>query len=273
MTAPLAAHRHGPAGDVPLVLIPAFPLDSRLYDDVLVHLEGVPTLVVDAPGFGGSPSPEEVAAAVGWSGGPSLEMVARAVLATLDAEGVDRFVVAGTSIGGYVSMRLAALAPERLAGVGLIDTKADPDPEETRLGRERTASEAEGDAGTDAVAPILDGLISAMSAQQLPALAPDLARWASEASTEGIAYALRGMAARPDSTQDLRALADRGVPALVLRGSEDSRASADDAIVMAEALGTEAMEVQDVGHLAPIEAPQTVGRALRDLYERATTGR
>lgn len=265
----LAVHRHGPTGDVPLVLLHAFPLDSRMYAALLPHLTDVPTLGVDSPGFGDSPSPADVADAVAWTDGPRLEMVARAVLAALDEQGVDRFVVAGTSIGGYVAMRLAALAPERLAGIGLIDTKATPDPGEARERRERLAVDVLGPPGVSALAPTLAPLLGTTTANDAPGLADAVAGWAAEATPEGVAFAARAMAARPDSTDDLRALGRRRVAALVLRGAEDTLASGDDALDMADALGTEVLEVAGVGHLAPLEAPEAVGGALRDLHERA----
>lgn len=265
----LAVHRHGPDEGVPLVLLHAFPLDSRMYARAVPELEGLPVLTVDSPGFGDSPAPEEVAEALGWTGGPSLELTARAVLASLDAQGVDRFVVAGTSIGGYVSMRLAALVRERLVGIGLIDTKAAPDDEAVRERREKLATAAEGPAGSEAVAPTLGALLGATTVAQDPALVDAVADWATQASPAGIAHSSRAMAARPDSVADLEVLAAHGVAARVLRGEEDTLASEDDALVMAEALGTEAMVVAGVGHLAPLEAPEQVGRALRDLHERA----
>lgn len=48
------------------------------------------------------------------------ERLARDVLQLADALGVVRFVVCGHSFGGKVAMRLAALAPERVAGLVLI---------------------------------------------------------------------------------------------------------------------------------------------------------
>ncbi|MGO1172814.1 MAG: alpha/beta fold hydrolase [Actinomycetaceae bacterium] len=265
----LAVHHHGPGSThPPLVLLHAFPLDSRMYARLLPHLEDASVLTVDLPGFGDSPAPGAVLGE-GAEEEPSLERVASAVLASLDALGVERFVVAGTSLGGYLAMRIAALAPERLAGIGLIDTKASPDTEEARSKREDLATRALGEEGAGAVAGTLGALLGGSTKEREPGLVDAVAGWAAEAGGPGIAYAARAMAARPDSTADLERLGELEVPALVVRGTEDGLASADDAMDMAEALGTDAMAVEGVGHLAPLEAPTTVGRALRDLVEHA----
>ncbi len=43
------------------------------------------------------------------------------VTALLDAEGIDRFIAIGTSLGGLISMLIAAMQPARVAGVVLND--------------------------------------------------------------------------------------------------------------------------------------------------------
>ena len=64
-TGPLALHRHGPAEGLPLVLLHAFPVDSRMWDGVIAHLVDLPVITLDAPGFGDSPPPDDVAVALG----------------------------------------------------------------------------------------------------------------------------------------------------------------------------------------------------------------
>ena len=40
---------------------------------------------------------------------------------------------------------------------------------------------------------------------------------------------------------------------------------------MAEALGTTVVEIPDAGHMAAVENPEPVARALADLWEQATS--
>jgi 3-oxoadipate enol-lactonase/4-carboxymuconolactone decarboxylase len=59
----------------------------------------------------------------GVTQGPySMELHARDALALLDALGVQRAHVVGLSIGGRIAMELAALAPDRVASLVLMDT-------------------------------------------------------------------------------------------------------------------------------------------------------
>ncbi len=263
-TGPLALHHHGPTTGPPLVLLHGFPLDSRMWDDVIAELGDIPVLAVDAPGFGDSPAPAEVAEAVGRDPEPSLETYADAVAQTLRAAEVEHAVVAGLSMGGYVLLALAERHRGLLTAVGLLDTKAESDPDEAHANRLRVAEEAER-SGAEAVAGMVDTVLGATTLADRPEVVARVREWLSEAPGDGIAWAQRAMAARPTR---LYALEDLEVPALVLRGAEDGLSPQATAETMARALGgeVELVVVPRVGHLSAVEDPEAVAEALRALY-------
>lgn len=267
-TGPLALHRHGPTGGLPLVLLHAFPVDSRMWDDVIAHLGDVPLITLDAPGFGDSPPPDDVAAAVGRAPGPSLETYADAVAQTLRGEGIERAVVAGLSMGGYAALALAERHRGLLAAIGLLDTKAEVDPEDARAGRLRVAEEAE-HSGAEAVAAMVDVVLGETTRAERPEVVDRMRQWLSQAPPVGIAWGQRAMAARPAR---LTALEDLEVPGLVLRGAEDVTSSQGSAEAMARALpaGAELVVVPRAGHMSAIEDPPAVARALGALHRSVT---
>ncbi len=263
-TGPLALHRHGPAEGLPLVLLHAFPVDSRMWDGVIAHLVDLPVITLDAPGFGDSPPPDDVAVALGRAPGPSLETYADAVAQTLRGVGVERAVVAGLSMGGYAALALAERHRSLLAAIGLLDTKAEVDSEDARTGRLRVAEDAE-HRGAEAVAGMVDVVLGETTRTERPAVVERMRQWLSEAPPVGIAWAQRAMAARPAR---LTALEDLEVPGLVLRGAQDATASQDSAEAMARALtaGAELVVVPRAGHMSAVEDPPAVARALRALH-------
>lgn len=238
--------------DTPLVLLAPFPLDARAYDSVVGLLaEGV--LTVDPPGFADAEGGDEA----------SLEAYARALAAALDARGVGRVVVAGNSMGGYAAMAFAELYPERVAGIGLLGTKATADAAEARANRHAMADAA--DAGEDPAAlvgPMLEKLLGPTSRASRPEVVALVEGFLAGAPASGIAWAQRAMAARPDRTPVLAGL---GVPALVLHGAEDPLMDAAAQQAMASALGVEVTTVPDAGHLVPLEAPRVTADALTRL--------
>lgn len=255
----IAIHAPDAVTSTPLVLLHAFPLDSRMWDHVTALLpREIPVVRVDAPGFGGTPAGE-----------PGLETFATEVVAGIRDLGVTKAVVAGLSMGGYVTMAIAEHAPEILAGIGLLSTKASADPEPARAKRLDMVTAIE--RGEREVAlPMLEGLLGETTRESRSAveMVDDLREQLRNAPLAGLVWAQRSMAERPDRLAALAALPD-ALPALVLRGTEDTLMSDADAAAMADALGTEVVDVTGSGHLAALEQPDAVAAALADLYQRS----
>ena len=120
-----------------VVLLHAFPLDKRLWDDVVgpVAEAGWDVVVPDLLGFGESRLPED------YDDEPTLARHARSVLGILDRVGVANAVFCGISLGGYVAMEIVRQDPSRVAGIALVDTKATADADEARANRLRVAEQ------------------------------------------------------------------------------------------------------------------------------------
>ena len=263
---PLAVYWSGPRDGIPLLLLHAFPFDAQLWEAVDMRMPEVPVVMVDAPGFGDSPAYGLVAAAVGRSPGSSIDTYADAVVASLLREGIQRAVVVGHSMGGYVALSLADRYPALVAGIGLIDTKATADDDAAVANRIRIAEEAE-EFGAQAVAPMAAALLGRTTQETHPELVAEVRGLLAAAPPEGIAWAQRAMSRRPDRLEVLERL---DVPALVLRGAEDELSSQEAAEQMAGALKDCELEVvPEAGHLTVLENPDAVVAALHRLWERA----
>jgi pimeloyl-ACP methyl ester carboxylesterase len=102
----------GPETGTPLVLLHGFGGDGSAWDAVKAGLpESVRVITVDLPGHGGSLDAE---------GRGGAGRMAKAILSGLDAAGVDRFHLAGHSMGGAVSALIAMRAPERVKSLTLV---------------------------------------------------------------------------------------------------------------------------------------------------------
>ncbi len=74
-------------------------------------------------------------------GRDSITAMAEAALALADGP----LVPVGISMGGYIAMEMARLAPERLAGIALLNTQHRADPPERRKQREANIDMAQSD--------------------------------------------------------------------------------------------------------------------------------
>ncbi|KGM13762.1 alpha/beta fold hydrolase [Cellulomonas bogoriensis] len=261
--------REGEAGLLPLVLLHGFPLDHRMWLDVTDLLPGDRTVLApDLPGFGASPSGPDIAAALGADrDAPSVDVMADGVAATLRSAGVDRAVIGGLSMGGYVAMALLERHPDLVAGVGLIDTKSTADDEGARSKRLEIARTVVAEHRVDAVFGMRTSVLGASNRVARPDLVERIEGWIRDQGPRAVAWAQEAMAARPDRTD---ALAGYEGPSVVVVGDEDELSPVPTAQHMVEALkDSELVVVRGAGHMTSNESPEPVAAALGELLARA----
>jgi pimeloyl-ACP methyl ester carboxylesterase len=245
----------GTGQGVPLVLLHAFPLDRRLFADTARRLTGrARTIVPDLRGFGGSDL-----------GGPfSIADLADDVAHLLDDLGIERAVVAGISMGGYVALAFAARHPARLLGLVLCDTKAGPDTPEIRQARNEGIELVRTQGVSAYVEKQIPRLLSPAASEELRAEVRALGAQRPEAIISGL-EALRD---RPDRRDELSGIR---CPTLVVVGTEDGITPPSEAGAMATAIANAVLiELPGCGHLANLEAPAPFAQALAGFVGRVT---
>ena len=240
----------------PLVFVHAFPLGAEMWRP---QLEAVPDgwhfIAADLPGFGG----EEPSGAAN----ASMDGYAADVEALLDAMEIDRAVIGGLSMGGYVTFALFRRVPERFTAMLLADTRATADTPEGKSAR-RAMSELVKAQGPDAVASeMIEKLLGPTTRARHPDLEQKVRRIIGANSVRGIDDAIHAMLGRPDSTPDLARIS---VPTLVIAGGEDTLTPVSDSEAMHAAIDRSHLVVlPDAGHLSSMEAPDEFSRALEDF--------
>ncbi|MEZ0228557.1 MAG: alpha/beta fold hydrolase [Planctomycetota bacterium] len=237
----------------PLVLLHAFPFSSAMWYPQRAGLEplGVRILGHDQRGFAnGAADPSSY----------SLDDVADDVARFLDAEKLDRVVLGGLSMGGYVALRFLARHPGRLAGPILSDTKATPDTEEGKKNRAALAAKVRAEGAGAAIQATMAKLLAPRTIAERPEIAGFVRGLGETRGREAVARGLEAMAARPDSTADL---ARAKVPVLIIVGAEDSLTVPSDAEAMARAHPAARLrKLPGAGHLANLEDPLGWNRAV-----------
>ena len=243
----------------PVVLLHAFPMDSELWRAQRQGLgsAGFRVLSPDLPGFGGSAVSDAE---------PSVDAMADEVAALMEARGVERAVVGGLSMGGYVALAMLRRHPDRVSALILADTKASADTPEAAQNRLSMAQKVEESGSSEIAAGLVANLLGATTHAERPEVVQTVLRWIGAQPPAGIAWAQRAMAARPDSHADLDAF---GRPVLVLYGAEDvitPPAEGQAMAVSARAGGSRVTvrELPRVGHLSAVEDPDAVTAVLID---------
>ena len=223
-----------------LLLLPAFPVDARMWRPQRDAFGDEVTIVApNHPGFGGTPVPDVM----------TMEMAAASAVGALDEAGLDRAVVCGLSMGGYVALELWRRAPERVAGFVFANTRAGADTAEGAANR-RALAERLRTEGKDFFADGPPGLLSDRASDELRATVRAMI---ADQPAEAIAAASLGMAERPDSTPDLPGIA---VPTLVVTSDLDTLIPASVTSEMADGIpGAELSVIEGAGHLSNLERP------------------
>ncbi|HVW40222.1 MAG TPA: alpha/beta hydrolase [Amycolatopsis sp.] len=183
------------------------------------------------------------------------------VLAILDHLGVERAVLAGMSQGGFLSMRAALRAPERVRALVLMDTQAGvEDPEVLPLFEAMTADwEANGPAqGTldYAATAILGPGADEEAWKSLWAMRPN--HWATPAA--------HPLLTRDDITERLGEI---GCPTLVIHGEADASIPVEAAQVLVDRIpkAHPLMLIPGAGHAANLTHPQIANPAIRSFLD------
>ena len=240
------------AGKPVLVWLHAFPQDRAMWESQLGHFAASHrVLAPDWPGFGDS------APGRPWSIDSAADLIADWLTALHITEPV---VVGGLSMGGYVAMAFARRHPAKLKALILADTKADPDDDAAKAGREKTIALAREKGAAGVIEAMLPRLLGATTLAKSPEVADRVRTIATRQSTEGVVAGLEALRDRPDATPGLRSIA---VPTLVIVGAEDLVTPLEKARVLAgEIPGAALVTLPGVGHLANLEDPAGFNQAV-----------
>jgi len=237
-----------------LLLLHAWPVDARIWRlqvESLAHTTAV--VAPHHPGFGGT-----------RGAGPAMTMASAAerALEELDRADVDRAVVCGLSMGGYVAFELWRTARERVAGLVLANTRAVPDGEGIVKARHDLAARLRG----EGIGFFLDDPPALLSDRAPEDVRRFVLELIADQGPEPIAAALLGMAERPDSTPDLAGI---DVPTLVITSDLDELIPSEISLQMAASIpGATTLEIPGAGHLSNLESPEAFTGGLRELIVR-----
>lgn len=240
----------------PVLALHAFPLSSAMWEPQIEALsDRFRFIAPDLTGFGGSDAPEgRDAYSMGkWAG--EIE----GLLAEL---GLDRVVLLGLSMGGYLSFELLRRMPERFSALVLADTKSEADPPEGIEKRTKQQEMVEGGGRDDLIGALTGALLGPATTEKKPDVVEKV-RTLMDNPAAGFVGALEAMKGRPDSTDELSRI---NVPTLIIVGENDGVTPPEAARSMHEHIaGSRLVVIPEAGHLSNLEAPEAFNGALAEF--------
>jgi pimeloyl-ACP methyl ester carboxylesterase len=172
-----------------------------------------------------------------------MDLLADDVARLLDDRGLDRVVLGGLSLGGYVALAFLRHHADRVSGLVLLDTKATADGDQARKDRlamvERVLAEGSGFVAE----AMLPKLLGETSREHRPEVVEKVGTLVREQAPEAIVGAQRGVTGEEDA----------------VTGPEVGRDLA------AAIPGARFLLIEEAGHLVNLEQPEIVNEALLDF--------
>jgi 3-oxoadipate enol-lactonase len=241
----------------PVLLLHPFPANYEFWLPLASALSTRYRLILpDLRGHGDS----------GIGDGPAtMEKHAADIFRVMDDAEIGRAPLIGVSIGGYALFEFWREHRDRVAALGLCNTKASADTPDARAARLQAANDVT-ERGTE---PFFESMIPRLLGKTTRETRPDLIegalRMMRKMSPQGVAQVQRGMAERPDSVDTLKTI---HVPTLLLTGEEDVLTGVNEAELMRQQIPNAQLRVlPKAGHYSPWEQPEEAGRVLRQFLD------
>lgn len=240
----------------PLVLLHAFPYDSRMFSEQVAALGDVATVLTsDLPGFGREPVIP----------GVTLDVIADRTAALLDRRAIHKAVIGGVSMGGYAAMAFARKYPQRLLGLILADTRAEPDDESAKANRGIAIEMVRNQGVAAFIETQIPKLVSPASQSDQPAFANRIRALATQQTSDGVAAALAMLRDRPDARPGLKSVT---FPTLIVVGEDDAITPPALSENMKQLVPQATLvRIPKAGHLANWERPTAFNAAVRSFLQ------
>lgn len=236
---------------LPVVLLHGFCGSGAYWDQVVPALsEKYRVIAPDQRGHGDSDAPEDPY---------TMEAMAEDVAQLLRTLKVEKAVVLGHSLGGYVALAFAERYPKKLKAFGLIHSASFPDDEQGKTNRTKNMNLIR----EKGLNPFIEGLIPKLFAPEHVESMPDEVEKALKigkaTKRDGAIRTLAGMRARPDRTAVLKG---SKVPVLLVAGEKDQIVAPDKTFHVNKP-NMHKFLLEEAGHMSMYEAPERLLEAMR----------
>lgn len=254
----LAVYEFGERQNPTIIFIHGFPLDYRMWENQINFLKNDYHIIAyDCRGLGQS--------YVG-DGQYTMEAFVNDLFSIINELQLQKPVLCGLSMGGYIAFRAVEKSQDKLSGVIFCDTKPVADDNAAKLKR----ADAINMINVDGLEKYLEFFIPTTLCEETlkenPEIYKTLFNRAKTQNPTGVKGALFAMLSRTDSVPFLEKIE---IPTLFLAGSYDKLTPPDIMKVYADKVkNSEFAIAPKAGHLAPLENPNFVNDVIKGFLDR-----
>ncbi|WP_378186095.1 alpha/beta fold hydrolase [Aquimarina sp. W85] len=224
----------------PIVFLHGFLENLSMWQTIVPEfLEQYQCIAIDLPGHGGSDN-------LGYV--HSMETMAEVVKSVLETLKIDKAIIIGHSLGGYVGLAFAEKYTHSLLGLLLLNSTSFADSEERKYTRTRAIKIVKQNPNAYTSMSIAN-LFAPSNRKKYATIISSVKNQASKTSLQGILAALEGMKERPDRSLFLTHLK---VPKCIISGVDDPVITHKQSQTESELTKTELVGLSG-GHMSHIE--------------------
>ena len=257
----IASYSSGEKSETKVVLLHGFCEDSRMWDEWLPLLPSYHSyLTIDLPGFGNS----ELLADT------SIDTMAEAVAAVLENEEIDKCVLVGHSMGGYVACAFAEKYGEMLDGLCMFHSHPFADTADKKAGRLKAIDFIEKNGHILYVRQLIPKLFAYDYSKGYQAEVNRMIFYASKYQPESIIASLRAMRNRPDRSEVLKKI---NCPVLFFIGQQDAAIPYETSLAQTHLPSVADIQIyEDVGHMGMFKSPRKTAKVFRKFLNLVING-
>lgn len=233
----------GNSEKLPLILIHGFPFDKWMWrNQISAFKDQYRTLAYDVRGHGNSDPGEEKY---------TISLFAKDLFLFMDALQIDRAVIGGLSMGGYIALNAVLQQPERIAALVLCDSQCGPDTDQVRKGRMDTIDSVRQKGLDDYASNSIKKLFSKTSLTSKTEEVAFIKQTILGTRVETICDTLMALAERKETCSGLPSIR---VPVLIMVGEDDQVTPPEGAQKMHQLIPNAQLHlINEAGHVSNLE--------------------
>ncbi|MBL7875607.1 MAG: alpha/beta hydrolase [Cyclobacteriaceae bacterium] len=244
--------------DYPVIFIHGFPLNKSMWENQRNEFwNKYRVITYDLRGYGNSESGFKKI---------SIALFATDLLHFMDALGLNKVILCGFSMGGYIALQAMEKFPERIAGLALANTQCQADTQKAKEKRIKTCDIIR-QKGLELFADeLLKGFFYTGSEKENSKSILEIRRVIEGTSVEVVCDSLMALANRKETCQGLDRI---DVPTLIMAGKEDTVIPLEKSEFMKTKIkGATLHIISDAAHLSNVDNPLEFNRHLSQFLQQ-----
>jgi len=191
------------------------------------------------------------------------------LISLLDFLKIEKSVIVGLSMGGYIALRALERNPGRFLAAALCDTRSEADTNENKLKRAEGIKGVKRDGSAQFADAFVKGVFASDTFKQNPEVVEEIRTIIARTTPLGIAGTLLALASRTDTTASLSSIR---IPMLILVGEHDATTppSASQSL-HARIPGSELHLIPRAAHMSNLENPEEFNKHLLTFLRRVSS--